>query len=55
MQKLIEKQSKKLLIDRISKRLMGLEFKSNHSIKLRALKYVVKKYFYYYKIWKINV
>ena len=55
MQKLIEKQSKKFLIDRISKRLMGLEFKSNHSINLRALKYVVKRYFCYYKTCKLIV
>ena len=39
----IEKSTKKSLIDKISKRLLELEFKSDYSIKSKALKYVVKK------------
>ena len=39
----IKKWSKKSLIDKISKRLLGLEFKSNHSIIKKALKRVVKR------------
>ena len=35
--------TKKSLIDDISKRLLELEFKSNHSIKSKCLKWVVKK------------
>ena len=41
----IKKSSKKSLIDKISKRLLELEFKSNHSIKSKCLKWVVKKIF----------
>ena len=40
----IKKSSKKSLIGKISKRLLELEFKSNHSIKSKCLKWVVKKY-----------
>ena len=39
----IKKSTKKSLIDKISKRLLELEFKSNHSIITKALKRVVKK------------
>ena len=39
----IKKSSKKSLIGKISKRLLELEFKSNHSIKSKCLKWVVKK------------
>ena len=39
----IKKQTKKLLTDDLSKRLVGLEFKSNHSIKSKCLKWIVKK------------
>ena len=38
----IIKSTKKSLIDYLSKRLSGLEFKSNHSIKLKCLKWIVK-------------
>ena len=38
----IKKSSKESLIDNISKRLLGLEFKSNHSLKSKCLKWVVK-------------
>ena len=41
----IKNSSKKSLIDKISKRLLELEFKSNHSIKSKCLKWVVKKIF----------
>ena len=39
----IKKSSKNSLIDKISKRLLELEFKSNHSIKSKCLRRVVKK------------
>ena len=39
----IKKSSKKSLIDKISKRLLELEFKSNHLIITKTLKKVVKK------------
>ena len=38
-----EESSKKSLIDDLSKRLTELEFKSNHSIKSKCLKLIVKK------------
>ena len=39
----IKKSTKKSLIDDLLKRLLGLEFKSNHSIKSRCLKWIVEK------------
>ena len=36
------KSTKKSLIDDLSKRLLELEFKSNHSIKSKCLKWIVK-------------
>ena len=48
----IKKSTKKSLIDKISKRLLKLEFKSNHSIITKALKRVVKKHFPHCKKWK---
>ena len=39
----IKKSTKKSLIDDLSKRLLELEFKSNHSIKSKCLKWIVKK------------
>ena len=39
----IKKSTKKSLIEKISKRLLKLEFKSNHSIITKSLKRVVKK------------
>ena len=39
----IKESTKKSLIDKISKILLELEFKSNHSITTKALKRVVKK------------
>ena len=44
-----EKSTKKSLIDDLSKRLLELEFKSNHSIKSKCLKWIVKKYCQRYK------
>ena len=38
----IKKSIKKSLIDKISKRLFKLEFKSNHSITTKALKRIIK-------------
>ena len=40
----IKKPTKKSLIDDLSKRLLKLEFKSNHWIKSKCLKWIVKKY-----------
>ena len=45
----IKNSSKKSLIDKISKRLLELEFKSNHSIKSKCLKWVVKNILPNYK------
>ena len=39
----VKKLTKKSLIDDVSKRLLKLEFKSNHSIKSKCLKWIVKK------------
>ena len=38
----IKQSTEKWLIDILSKRLLGLEFKSNHSIKSKCLKWIVK-------------
>ena len=43
MHRHIKKSTKKSLIDNLSKRLLELEFKSNHSIKSKSLKWIVKK------------
>ena len=43
VQKYIEKSTKKSLIDDLSKRLLELEFESNHSIKSECPEWVVKK------------
>ena len=45
----IKKQTKKSLIDYLSKRLLELEFKSNYSIKSKCLKWVVKNILPKYK------
>ena len=50
----IKKSTKKSLIDKISKRLLKLEFKSNHSIITKALKRVVKNVLPDYKKWKTH-
>ena len=39
----IEQLTKISLIDDLSKRLLGLKFKSNHSINSKSLKWIVKK------------
>ena len=49
---LTKKQTKKSLIDDLSKRLLELEFKSNDSIKSKCLKWVVKNILPKYKEWK---
>ena len=41
--------TKKSLIDDLSKRLLELEFKSNHSIKSKCLKWIVKNILPNYK------
>ena len=43
IKKQTKKSTKKLLIDNHSKRILELEFKSNHSIKSQCLKWIVKK------------
>ena len=48
----IKKLSKKSLIDDLLKRLLELEITSNHSIKSKFLKWVVKKILPDYKEWK---
>ena len=50
----IKKSTKKSLIEKISKRLLKLEFKSNHSIITKSLKRVVKKLMPDYKQWKTH-
>ena len=45
----IIKSTKKSLIDDLSKRFSELEFKSNHSIKPKCLKWIVKNVFPNYK------
>ena len=41
--KLTEELIKKSLIDEISRRILGLEFESNDSIKTKSLKYIIKE------------
>ena len=48
----IKKSAKKLLIDDLSKRMLELEFNSNHLIKSRCLKWIAKKYYLQYKDMK---
>ena len=43
IKKQAEELNEKSLIDDLSKRRLGLEFKSNHSIKSKCLKWIVKK------------
>ena len=50
----IHRHIKKSLIGKIWKRLLELEFKSNHSIITKALKRVVKKHFPHCKKWKTH-
>ena len=50
----IKKQTKKWVIDDLSKRLLELEFKSNYSIKSKCLKWVVKNSLPNYKKWKTH-
>ena len=49
-----EKSTKLLLIDDLSKRFLELEFKSDHSIKSKCLKFVVEKILPNYKEWKTH-
>ena len=48
------KSTKKSLIDDPSKILLQLEFKSNHSIKSKCLKWIVKNVLLNYKKWKTH-
>ena len=54
IKEVIKKQTKKSLINNLSKRLLELEFKSNHSIKSKCLKWVVKNILPNYKKWKTH-
>ena len=45
----IKQSTKKSLINKISMRLLGLEFKSDNKIKSKAMKYIVKKILVNYK------
>ena len=47
MKESIKKSTKK--VDKLSNKLLRLEFKSNNSIKTKCLKHVVKKYYLHYK------
>ena len=49
MQQYIKKSTKNLLIDDLSKRLLEIEFKSNHLIKSKCLKWIVKNVLSDYK------
>ena len=49
MQQYIKKSTKNLLIDDLSKRLLEIEFKSNHLIKSKCLKWIVKNILSDYK------
>ena len=40
----IKQSTNKALVNKISTRLLGLEFKSNNIIKSKAMKFIVKKY-----------
>ena len=51
----IKKQTKKSLIDDLSKRLLELEFKWNNSIKSKCLKWVVKNILPNYQKWKHTI
>ena len=46
-----KKLTKKSLIEKLSIRLLSLEFKSNGSIKIKCLRYAVKKYCRKYNVW----
>ena len=50
----IKKSFKKSLIDKIWKKLLELEFKSNHSVITKALKRIVKKHIPHCKTWKTH-
>ena len=41
----IVKSREKLSLEKICDRLLNLEFKSNHSIKIKCLKWIVKNFF----------
>ena len=46
--------TKKSLIDNLSKRLLELEFEKHNSIKLKCLKWIVKKILPDFKKWKTH-
>ena len=50
--KLGEKTTKKSLTQNLSKRLLELELKSNHTIKFSTFTFIVKKYCHYCKTCK---
>ena len=52
IQRHINKSTKNWLIDDLSERLLKLEFKWNHSIKSKCLKWIVKNILPNYKKWK---
>ena len=54
IKKQTKKSTKKSWINDLSKRFLGLEFKSNHSIKSKCLKFVVEKTLPDYKEWKTH-
>ena len=54
IKKQTEKSTKKSLIDGLSKGLLAIEFKSDHSIKWKCLKWIAKKLLPDYKEWKTH-
>ena len=54
IKKQTERSTKKSLIDDLSKGLLALEFKSDHSIKWKCLKWIAKKLLPDYKEWKTH-
>ena len=51
----IKQSSKNLLTDKISRRLLSLEFRENHSIKSKCFTCIVKKYCCHFKMCSIIV
>ena len=55
IQRHIKKSTKKSLINDLSKRFLELEFKSNHSINLKCVSGLLKKYYLQYRDMKIKI
>ena len=55
IKKLANKLTNTILIDKISMGLLRLEFKSDSTIKLKAIKHIVKKKLHNYKLLCLNL